>query len=89
VVSRGRFAGRLGAALGSVAILAAPFIAWLFRAEAGLVLMALALGAGSFVLVDALEATSGHIHRWVRLAIGVNIALAVACVVLAISLLLR
>jgi hypothetical protein len=79
----------MGAALGSVAILAAPFIAWLFRAEAGLVLMALALGAGSFVLVDALEATSGRIHRWVRLAIGVNIALAVACVVLAISLLLR
>jgi hypothetical protein len=72
-----------------VAILAAPFIAWLFRAEAGLILMGLALGAASFVLADALDATPGHFRRWVRLGIGVNIALAMACVALAIWLLLR
>ncbi len=88
-MSRGPFAGRLGAALGSVAIMAAPFIAWLFRAEAGLLLMALALGAGSFVLADALDTTPGHIHRWIRLGIGVNVGLSVACVALAIWLLLH
>ncbi len=88
-MTRDPFVGRLGAVLGSVAILAAPFIAWLFRAEAGLILMALALGAGSFILVGALDGTPGHVHRWIRLGIGANIALAVACVALAIWLLLH
>jgi len=72
-----------------VAILAAPFIAWLFRAEAGLFLMALALAAGSFVLADALDATPEPGHRWLRLGIGVNLALAAACVAVAVGLLLR
>ena len=88
-MSRGLFGGRLGAVLGSVAILAAPFLAWLFRPEAGLLLMALALGAGSLVLADALNATPEHVRRWVRLGIGVNVALAVACVALALWLLLN
>jgi hypothetical protein len=88
-VTRGPFVARLGAVLGSTAILAAPFIAWLFRAEAGLLVMALALGTGSFVLADALDATPGQIHRWLRLSIGVNLTLAVACVALAVWLLLR
>jgi hypothetical protein len=51
--------------------------------------MALALGTGSFVLADALDATPGQIHRWLRLSIGVNLTLAVACVALAVWLLLR
>jgi hypothetical protein len=88
-VSRGPFGGRLGAVLGSTAILAAPFIAWLFRAEAGLLVMALALGAGSFVLADALDATPGQIHRWLRLGIGLNLTLAAACLAIAIWLLVR
>jgi hypothetical protein len=75
--------------VGSAAILAAPFIAWLFRPEAGLLVMALALGAASFMLADALDETPGQIHRWLRLGIGVNITLAVACVSLAAWLLLR
>ena len=81
--------GRLRAALLAAAMLAAPFIALLFRTEAGLVVMALALAAGSFLLADALAATSGQLHRWLRIGLGVNLALAAACVALAVWLLLR
>jgi uncharacterized metal-binding protein len=73
----------------TAAILAAPFIARFYRAEAGLVVMALALSAGSFVLAGALDASPEHMHRWVRLGIVVNLVLAAACVSLATWLLLR
>jgi hypothetical protein len=73
----------------ATAILAAPFIAWLYRTEAGLVVMALALSAGSLVLADALDATPKQIHRWLRLGIAFNLTLATACLGLAIWLLLR
>jgi len=73
----------------AAAMLAAPFIAWLYRAEAALVVMALALGAGSYLLAGAREATPGHIHRWLRLGIGANLTLAAACLALAIWLVLR
>ena len=86
---QGAVLGRLRGAFLATAILAAPFIAWLFRAEAGLVVMAVALGAGSFVLADARGAIPKQVHRWVRLVIGVNLALAAACIALAIWLLLR
>ena len=86
---QGAVLGRLRGALLATAILAAPFIAWLFRAEAGLVVMAIALGAGSFLLADALGATPEQVHRWLRLGIGLNLALAAACIALAIWLLLR
>jgi uncharacterized metal-binding protein len=85
-VTKEPFFGRLVMA---TAILTAPFIAWLYRAEAGLVMMALALCAGSYVLAGVLDATSGSIHRWLRLGIGVNLILAAACVALAIWLFLR
>ena len=73
----------------AAAILAAPFIALLFRTEAGLVVMAVALSAGSFLIADSLGATPGQFHRWLRLGIAVNLALAAACVALAVLLLLR
>jgi hypothetical protein len=73
----------------TAAILAAPFIAWLYRAEAGLVVMALALSAGSFVLAGALDASPGHMRRWIRLGIGFNLTLAAACLALATWLLVR
>lgn len=82
----GSFLGRLVLA---AAILAAPFIAWLYRAEAGLVMMALALGAGSLLLAGALDSAPGQMRRWLRLGIGINVALAAACVALALWLLLR
>jgi uncharacterized metal-binding protein len=88
-VSKGSDLGRLRAALLAAAVLAAPFLAWLFRTEAGLIVMAVALTAGSFLLADALEATPGQFHRWLRLGIGVNLALAAACVALAVWLLQR
>jgi uncharacterized metal-binding protein len=73
----------------TAAILAAPFIAWVYRAEAGLVVMALALSAGSFVLAGALDTSPGHMRRWIRLGIGVNLTLAAASLALATWLLLR
>jgi hypothetical protein len=69
--------------------MAAPFIASLFGAEAALVVMALTLGAGSYLLAGALEATPERMQRWLRLGIGTNLMLAVACAALAIWLWLR
>jgi len=66
--------------------MAAPFIAWLFGAEVALVVMATALGAGSYLLAGVLDAAPERIHRWLRLGIGVNVMLAVACVAFAIWL---
>ena len=54
----------LGRQVLATAILAAPFIAWLFGAEAALIVMALTLSAGSYLLAGALDATPRHIHRW-------------------------
>ena len=85
-MTKGPFFGRQVLA---TAILAAPFIAWLFGAEVALIVMALTLGAGSCLLAGALDATPGHIHRWLRLGIGANMMLAAACMALAIWLLLR
>jgi hypothetical protein len=85
-VTKGPFRGRQ---VLPAAMLAAPFIAWLFGAEAALIVMALALGAASYLLAGALDATPAHMHRWLRLGIGANLVLAAACGALAIWLLLR
>ena len=79
----------LGRLVLATAILAAPFIAWLFSAEAALIVMALALGAGSYLLAGALDGAPRHVQRWLRLGIGANMVLAAACGALAIWLLLR
>jgi len=81
--------GRLQAAFLAGAILVAPFIAALFRIEAGLVVMVVALCAGSFLLADALAATGGQFHRWLRLGVVINLTLAAICFALAVWLLLR
>jgi hypothetical protein len=73
----------------AMAILAAPFIAWMFGAQAALIVMGLALSAGSYLLAGVVEATPGHIRRWLRLGIGANLMLAAACVALAIWLFAR
>ena len=80
---------RLQATLLAAAILAAPFIALLFRTEAGLLVMAVALSAGSYLLASALPGTPEQVQRGLRLGAGFNLALAAACVGLAVWLLLR
>ena len=89
LVSKGSNLGRLQAAFLAGAILVAPFIAALFRIEAGLVVMVVALCAGSFLLADALAATGGQFHRWLRLGVVINLTLAAICFALAVWLLLR
>ena len=79
----------LGRQLLATAILAAPFIAWLFGGEAALVVMALTLCAGSYLLAGVFDAAPSHIRRWLRLGIGANVMLAVTCLGLAIWLWLR
>jgi hypothetical protein len=71
----------------ALAILAAPFIAMLIRVEAGLIVMAVALGAGSLLLREVLYAVSDNVRGWLRLGMLVNVALAVACLGLAVWLL--
>jgi hypothetical protein len=88
-MSEERVLGRIGAIILILAIFVAPFIALVFRTEAGLVMMAVALSGGSFLLSNASEATPVTIHRWLRLGIFVNLILAVACVGVAAWLLWR
>jgi hypothetical protein len=84
VVSR-----RIGIILMMGAIFIAPFVAWLFRAEAGLLVMAMALGATSLLLRDALPATPLNTRRLLRLVIAIDVTLAVACMALAAWLVTR
>jgi len=88
-MSEERDLGRIGAIILILAIFAAPFIAWFFRTEAGLVMMAVALTGGSFLLKNASEVTPVTIHRWLRLVILVNLILAVACAGAAVWLVWR
>jgi hypothetical protein len=80
---RGR---RFGAAVLSAAIFLAPFLALIFSAEAGLAMMAAALGATTWLLAEAISAVPDRARPWIRLAIAVNLALAIACLALAIWL---
>ena len=80
---RGRDNARLGAWLATGAIFVAPFIALLYRAEAGLIVMALALGAVSLVLHDAMDAAPYDTRRWLRLLVVVNVLLLAACLLAA------
>jgi hypothetical protein len=73
----------------AIAILAAPFIATLILVEAGLIVMAFALGAGAFLLSGAIDVVPVRVRLWLRLGIVVNVTLAVACFILAAWLLVR
>jgi hypothetical protein len=79
--------GRSGTIILVIAILAAPFLAMLILVEAGLIVMALALGAGSFLLSDAIDVVPIRARPWLRFGIAVNVTLAVACFGLALWLL--
>lgn len=68
----------VGCLLG-LAILAAPFLAVLYDLDAGLAVMAVALGAAASLALQALPATDPTLARRLRLAAAVNATLAVAC----------
>jgi hypothetical protein len=67
-----------------LAIVAAPFIALLYDAAAGLGVMAAALAATTFLLAEAVSAAPVHARRRVRLVVALNLALAAACVAAAV-----
>ncbi len=77
---------RAGRILAAGAIVIAPFIAFLFRVEAGLLMMAVALGATSFLLHDAVDAVPPRNRRWIRLILAFNLLLALVCGVVALWL---
>ena len=81
--------GRMATAFLAGAMIIAPFVALLFRAEAGLAVMATALFATAYLLREVLAATAPGARRWVRAAIGVDLALAAICLALAIALIVR
>lgn len=68
----------LGCLLG-LAILAAPFLAVLYDVDAGLAVMAIALGAGAYLARLAMPAVEPGLRRQLGVAAVVNLALAVAC----------
>ena len=71
------------------AIFVAPFIALLYRPVAGLVVMAFALGATSFLLHGAVDLAPTRARRWLHLVLWFNVGLIVACTALAAWLLIR
>ena len=77
---------RLSAVLLSAAIFVAPFIALVFSTAAGLVVMAVALGVTSALALDAVPAIPPRARQWVRVAVVVNLGLAVACGAVAVWL---
>ena len=84
-----RKTSRLAVAVLSLAIFVAPFIALIIRAEAGLVVMAVALAATTIILHEAAPTFPPPTRRWARVATVVNSGLALACLALVTWLLLR
>jgi hypothetical protein len=82
----GPFSGRVGITVLAAAVIAAPFIALVYSAEAGLAVMAAALAATTVLLREALALVETPAQRWLRLAMAVNLSLAAACVALLIWL---
>lgn len=80
---------KVGLLFAAGAIFVAPFIALLYRAEAGLVVMAIALGAVSLLLHEARGTAPGRAQGRLRLMLGFNIVVATACLAAAGWLLLR
>jgi hypothetical protein len=68
----------LAAILASIAMLLAPFLAFLYSPLAGLAIMVVALVLTAILLWDALIVT-GIPRSRLRLLVGINLALALAC----------
>jgi hypothetical protein len=71
----------------AVAIFIAPFIAWLFAVEAGLAVMCVALLATTVLVREAASTVPVRAQSWLRIAVGVNLFLALACAAAAVWLL--
>jgi hypothetical protein len=63
----------------TVAIFVAPFLALLIAAEAGLALLALALCAATFLLREAIADAPARLRPGLRVLLGINIVLVLAC----------
>ena len=83
-----RHLGRVGAVVASLAMLLAPFITLLYAPEAGLAIMAAALTVTAYLLRDALLAAGSPPIR-LTLLVGINLVLALACVLELIVLVAR
>jgi hypothetical protein len=86
---RGHDAARWGVWLAAAAIFLAPFIALLYQTEAGLIVMATALGTTSLLLGGALDAVPPDTRRWLRLMLVFNVVLLLACLLAAGWLIVR
>jgi hypothetical protein len=70
----------------ALAVFAAPFLALLYGPAAALAVMATALVAVTYLLRGAASKTSLAARGWLRLALTVNVALALACLIAAVWL---
>jgi hypothetical protein len=77
---------RIGTAVLTVAMFAAPFLALLYGLAAALAVMAAGLVATSFLLRTAVAGTSLAERGWFHAALIVNLVLAFACLILSIWL---
>ena len=75
---------RIGTAALTLAIFVAPFLALLYGLAAALAVMAAGLVAASYLLRSAAPGSSLSARGWLRAALIVNLALALACLVAAV-----
>ena len=67
-----------------VAMLAAPFLALLFHPVAGLIVMAIALGATAILARDIARDAPVKLRRWLQAAMWMNVVFVVVCLLVAI-----
>lgn len=71
------------------AMIAAPFLALIYSAIAGLTVMAIALLTTVVLARGAVDAAPIPMRRWLHIAVAVNIVLAVACLAAVVWLIAR
>jgi hypothetical protein len=89
VTNRDLNRNRVGTAALTLAIFAAPFLAFLYGLVPALVVMAFGLAAATYLLRSAVADTQIATRLWLRAALLINIVLALACLVAAIWLIVR
>lgn len=76
---RTRLPDRAGVTIVAAALLAAPFLAWLYSPAAGLVVMAIALMAAAYLLIQVQNSAPPALRRAVRVVLGFDIILVLTC----------